>query len=190
MKKITIEDLKQTTVGEGLVLQGCGGDPQEWLDGINEILTSENILLEGDKFKEISVFEHDGNTNILFSMDDVKLDVGKLAMWRLQSHSTFGGTWLSDYLPNKLGVELGAAEQSSEPSKPDCPIIGADSNVFNLMGIVSKTLKRNGQADAASEMSERVRDSGTFDEALGIMMEYVNPVDVDAPSAGVEMGGM
>lgn len=29
---------------EGLVLQGCGGDPQEWLDGINGLLTDEGIL--------------------------------------------------------------------------------------------------------------------------------------------------
>ncbi|MCL2838094.1 MAG: hypothetical protein FWE04_03360 [Oscillospiraceae bacterium] len=191
MKTITVEELKQTKVGEGLVLQGCGGDPQEWLDGFNEMLTSEKILLEGDKFKEISVFEHGGNTNILFSMDDVKLDVGKLAMWRLQSHSTFGGTWLSDYLPNKLGVELGTtAEQSNENLKPDCPIIGANSNIFNLMGIVSKTLKRDGQSEAAKEMSERVMDSGSFDEALGIMTEYVNPVDVNMPDFDMEMKGM
>ena len=26
---------------ECLILQGCGGDPQEWLDGINEILAQE-----------------------------------------------------------------------------------------------------------------------------------------------------
>ena len=32
---------------EGLVLQGCGGDPQEWLDGINEILAQECILKKG-----------------------------------------------------------------------------------------------------------------------------------------------
>ena len=73
---------------------------------------------------------------------------------------------------------------------PDCPMIGADSNVFNLVGIVSKTLKRNGQADAAKEMSERVFDSGSFDEALGIMTEYVNPVGIDEPSFDMGMGGM
>ena len=29
---------------ECLILQCCGGDPQEWLDGINEILAQECIL--------------------------------------------------------------------------------------------------------------------------------------------------
>ncbi|WP_320996805.1 hypothetical protein [Enterocloster bolteae] len=47
-------------------------------------------------------------------MDDVKLDVGKLAMWRINTHQQFGGTWLSDYLANKfeMGEEL---KSSMEP---------------------------------------------------------------------------
>ena len=31
--------------------------------------------------------------------------------------------------------------------KPKCPLIGQDGNVFNLIGIASKTLKRNGMPD-------------------------------------------
>ena len=40
----------------------------------------------------------------MFDMDDVKLDVGKLAMWRINTHQQFGGTWLSDYLANRFGM--------------------------------------------------------------------------------------
>ena len=29
---------------EGLVIQGCGGDLEEWEKGINDILTDQNIL--------------------------------------------------------------------------------------------------------------------------------------------------
>jgi len=104
IQHISLGELSGMTDREGLILQGCGGDPQEWLDGINEMFTEEGILRGGDQFRSASVFEHDGCTNILFPMDDVDLDVGKLAMWRLQSHGTFGGTWLSDYLPNRLGI--------------------------------------------------------------------------------------
>jgi len=103
LKQITTNDLRRMNNTEGLILQGCGGDPQEWIDGINELLTEENILLEGDTFKEVSAFEHGGLSNLLFSMENVKLDVGKLAIWRLKSHETFGGKWLSDYVPNRLG---------------------------------------------------------------------------------------
>ena len=49
---------------EGLVLQGCGGDPQEWVDGINEILAQEGILKKGAGFEEAYTFRHDGLTCI------------------------------------------------------------------------------------------------------------------------------
>ena len=37
--KISAEDLKKMQDREGLVLQGCGGDLQEWEDGIHQMLT-------------------------------------------------------------------------------------------------------------------------------------------------------
>jgi len=179
MKRIALDELRRMKGSEGLILQGCGGDLNEWVDGINEILTQEGILLDGDTFKDIACFENDGLTNLLFMMgDDVKLNVGKLAMWRLQSHSTFGGYWLSDYLPNRLGVNMDA-DMVMGQEKPDCPLIGADGNIFALMGIASRALKDNGMAEAAVEMRSRVTAGGNYDTALGIIMEYVNPVDVN-----------
>lgn len=118
MKRITTDELRNMTDTEGLVLQGCCGDPQEWLDGVNELLTREGILLEGAAFQDAYVFEHDGLTNILFSMEDVKLDVSKLAIWRIANHGTFGGTWLSDYLPNRLGVDRDAPQTDIAPPAP------------------------------------------------------------------------
>ena len=105
VKQITADDLRKMEYQEGLVLQGCGGDPREWVDGINGLLTEAGILLDGSVFpvEKVSVFQHDGLTNMLFPFEDVKLAMGRLAMWRLQTHETFGGTWLSDYVPNRLG---------------------------------------------------------------------------------------
>ena len=90
---------------EGLILQGCGGDLHEWVDGINELLTEENILLGGTKFKsaDCRTFEHEGLTCLYYPFENVELNIGKLAMWRLRTHEQFGGTWLSDYVPNYLG---------------------------------------------------------------------------------------
>ncbi len=105
IRNTTTDELRQMA-GEGLVLQGCGGELAEWTDGINGVLTDEGILLGGAKFTDIRVFEHNGLTNLLFVMDDMNsmmLDVGKLAMWRLRTHSAFGGSWLSDYKVNQLG---------------------------------------------------------------------------------------
>jgi hypothetical protein len=176
MKQITTDELRRMSGSEGLILQGCGGDLDEWVTGLNEILTQEGILLDGDTFKDVSFFEHGGITNLLFNMDDVKLHVGKLAMWRLQSHSTFGGTWLSDYVPNRLGgFEVGQPENQ----KPDCPLIGQDGNIFNLMGIASRTLKDNGLKAEAAEMRNRITSSGSYDKALAIIGEYVNITAVE-----------
>ena len=104
IQKISAEDLKKMQDREGLVLQGCGGDLREWEDGIHQMLAEEKILQNGAHFKEIYAFEHEGCTNLLFMMDGIELDTGRLALWRLRTHAQFGGTWLSDYLPNRLGV--------------------------------------------------------------------------------------
>ena len=118
-------------------------------------LTEAGILQNGSKFESCSVFSGESCTCILFPFEGVDLDVGKLAMWRLQTHEMFGGTWLSDYVTNKLGGFV-AEEQVQEKLKPKCPLIGADGNIFNLMGMASKTFKRSGMADDAKEMCKPV----------------------------------
>ena len=112
MKRITLEELSNMKGKEGLVIQGCGGDLKEWVDGINGLLTEEGILLDGAVFRDVSVFKNGEVTNLLFHMDDVKLNTGKLAIWRLKTHENFSGTWLSDYLDNYLG--RGEAEEQEE----------------------------------------------------------------------------
>lgn len=99
IKKITTKDLRRMNDSDGLVLQGCGGDLQEWLDEINSLFTEEKLLLNGTKFENIYAFENEGLTNLLFPFND---SAKRLAIWRLCSHEQFGGTWLSDYVPNRL----------------------------------------------------------------------------------------
>ena len=52
IRTISTEQLRRMGAQAGLILQGCGGDPQEWLDGINQILTEEGILKKGTRFEE------------------------------------------------------------------------------------------------------------------------------------------
>ena len=61
--------------------------------------------------------------------------------------------------------------------KPLAPIVGADGNVFNLIGICSRALKTAGYTDKAKEMTDRITSSGSYEEALSIMCEYIEPVD-------------
>lgn len=170
---------------EGLILQGCGGEVKEWVDGINDILTENGILLDDTKFDDVSVFQNDGVTCILYPFDNVHLDVGKLSMWRLQSYTAFAGTWLSDYVDNKLGG-FEPEQNKAEKVKPDCELIGQDGNIFNLMGIASHTLKQNGMADEAKEMCSRVTSSGSYCEALNIIGEYVNITDSSEQSDDID----
>lgn len=62
-------------------------------------------------------------------------------------------------------------------NKPKAAIIGADGNVFNLMGICSKALKKAGYSNESDEMLSRIQKSGSYNEALSIMCEYIQPVD-------------
>ena len=170
IKRITTEDLRHMDGQEGLILQGCGGDLQEWVDGINDLLTEAGILLDGSQFESVSVFQHQGLTNLLFPFDGAKLDAGKLAMWRLQTHGQFGGTWLSDYVPNQLG----GFTQEQQRQKPKMELLGQDGNIFVVLGRASRLLKEAGQKDQADEMFRRVTSSGSYEEALHIISEYVD----------------
>ena len=47
------------------------------------------------------------------------------------------------------------------------------------MGIATKSLKEVGMDKEAEEMFERVTKSGSYEEALNILVDYVEPVDVN-----------
>lgn len=71
--------------------------------------------------------------------------------------------------------------------KPDCPLIGENGNIYNLVGIAARTLNRNGLYEQATEMSEKVFKSGSYEEALSIIGEYVNITSVDDPGEDMDM---
>lgn len=171
IKRITTEDLRHMDGQEGLILQGCGGDLQEWVDGINGLLTEAGILLDSSRFESVFVFQHQELTNLLFPFDGVKLDVGKLAMWRLQTYGQFVGTGLSDYVPNQLG---GYHLEDPKQRKPSMRLEDQDGNIFSILGRASHLLKEAGQKDRANEMFRRVTSSDSYAEALHIISEYVD----------------
>ena len=136
IKEINEQDLLKMKDKEGLILQGCGGDLNDWLQGINEDFTKRNILMNNSKFEDIYSFKSGEITNLLFPLDNADVNVPKLAMWRIGTHEVFGGTWLSDYIDNRLSDKEEVVNNGNqEVIKPDCELIGQDSNIFNLMGI-------------------------------------------------------
>ena len=64
-------------------------------------------------------------------------------------------------------------------NKPKAPIINADGNIYNLMGIASKALRHEGLHEEAKTMTERIFKSSSYPEALSIIQEYIEPVDED-----------
>lgn len=174
IKSVELAELRKMENTEGLLLQGCGGDLKEWLDGINNMFQEADILLDGTKFEEDDCisFKNGESTCLLFMFtENTAIDMSRLAMWRLKTYDNFAGMWFSDYVDNRLG---GFSNEEQTKEKPDCPLIGEDGNIFNLMGIASRTLKEHGMKDEAKEMCEKVQSCGSYYNALNIIGEYLN----------------
>ena len=148
---------------EGIILQGCGGELHEWVDGINEALTKEGILLNGTKFSRIDAFKHDELTNLLFHFtEDVKLNIGKLAMWRLQTHGAFGGTWLSDYVPNRLGGFIQSAfEKQVEQLYTSSTEVSPDFQCDQTLGFPTSLCWNREEGKAWLALKESMIDEDT-----------------------------
>jgi hypothetical protein len=81
-----------------------------------------------------------------------------------------------EFAAKVIGLEL---EEPEVTQKPKCPLINQNGNIFNLMGLASKTLKENGMSEQAKEMCGRITSSGSYCEALGIIGEYVEITSID-----------
>jgi len=53
-------------------------------------------------------------------------------------------------------------------------LTGTDGNVFSLAGKVGKALKQDGQNDKAEEFYKLLLECQSYDEALQLMMKYVD----------------
>ena len=53
IKHINTDDLRRMNDKEGLVIMGCGGPLQEWLDGINDTLAKAEILQKAFQLRDV-----------------------------------------------------------------------------------------------------------------------------------------
>ncbi|MCM2535136.1 hypothetical protein NDK43_25840 [Neobacillus pocheonensis] len=58
--------------------------------------------------------------------------------------------------------------------KPVVQLTGVDCNIFSIIGRAAMALKSAGQSDQANKMWERVQASDNYQEALSIIIEYVD----------------
>jgi hypothetical protein len=56
--------------------------------------------------------------------------------------------------------------------KPIAEVIGKDGNVFIILGICTAALKKANQKENAEELTKKVFNAKSYDEALSIMNDY------------------
>ena len=59
--------------------------------------------------------------------------------------------------------------------RPSCPLVGENGNIFHLICLASRVLRKNGMTAELKEMQDRIMggDCRGYEEALGIISEYV-----------------
>lgn len=63
---------------------------------------------------------------------------------------------------------------TNQIKKPVCKLVGKNGNVFNLIGIVKRTLIKNGLHAEAAEMQKRALSSLSYGDVLAMFMDYVD----------------
>lgn len=102
IQHISLNEVKELSNNnyEHLIIQGCGGDLDDWVKGITTMLKDEGIVKETFSFDKIYCFENGDLTNLAFALDNEGINMSKLAMFRLNIRQEFGAMWLSDYIDN------------------------------------------------------------------------------------------
>jgi len=96
------ENLMERSNSKGIVLLGAGGNPNEWIDGVSEMLFDEDIATSkspSELFRGAYLLKTSGGRSdiALVFNKPFPADLGKMAMWRLR----FGDcSWISDYIVN------------------------------------------------------------------------------------------
>ena len=97
-----------------------------------------------------------------FEQRDIAVDGGVLNVHLWQTH----GFSMTCERPNP-------AQSRKPPRRPKMRLCGMDGNIFAILGNASRLLRRDGQADRTKEMADRVFASGSYEQALSIISEYV-----------------
>lgn len=109
--------LKTLENNSAFTIEGAGGDLNDWMKGINELLAEKNIgqvdtfytfsgKLMNDTYNLTGSNRYpDDFTFLCFKLDG--LDIGKLAMFKLQ----FGARWLDDIVDNNNAREQRMMEE-------------------------------------------------------------------------------
>ena len=115
----------------------------------------------------------------LFDKDEIPSTLEKMKQ-KVKVNNTkydlYQGTNLEDErkIDTMFGDKMGYSIDDYIVEKPKCKLVGENGNIYNLMGIASRALKRNGQEEDAKEMCNKITtEAKSYEEALCILMDYV-----------------
>lgn len=117
------------------------------------------------------IFEGEGETDYQYAMNLLNPYYKDLDISHLFSA-------YSEYL-KRIEEEVDLKEglkrwERDKKEKPFCKLIGEDGNVFNLLGIVKKTLARAGYKEEAEEVSKKLWECPSYGASLQLFMDYVD----------------
>ena len=145
INQITLTDLRRMNGKEGLILQGCGGEIKEWMDGINKMLTDKGILLT---IQSLSMF-------LCFKMTALPVYFIHLKMSTLTSASLqcgdcnptqpLQGCGYPDYVDNRLGG-FEPEQNKEEKAQTRLCIDRSGRQYIQSVRNFKRTLKQNGMA--------------------------------------------
>lgn len=144
----------------------------KWIKNLSEVSNPLNMyIIKGKQINEQYGLSgknkyQDEFRIVCVDLEDIK-QVHKIIMPRF----AINGRWFNDVVDNDVYRE------GREGIKPKCALIGENGNIFNLMGIASRTLEKNNMKEKAKEMRDRITSSNSYDEALSIIGEYVEITD-------------
>ena len=98
----TFKDYVNTQGQDGIVLMGCGGDPNEWAGGVADLLHKEEIVTSADPTEvwneAFLLTTTGGRTDIALTFNpNMKFNYNKMALWRLRMGDC---SWIMDYVVN------------------------------------------------------------------------------------------
>lgn len=163
----------QLCVWPGCCINEEGSPTPEKIKEFEQFM-AENFYGTRVKFIEEVKVEGTGDRPDLFFYVHTE-DLGRFAVPRL----AYGIRWWEDVVDNKSHLiypqeVLDKYLKKEEKKKPVAKLSGMDGNVFGLIGVCQRALNAAGQKDEATKMAQECFKCGSYDEALQVMMRYVD----------------
>lgn len=143
------------------------------LYGCTTLRLKENLTLK--EFHELCEYitgQYSDGWGKGFEQRDIQVDGGILHVhfWQANGMEFHIQEGKKPSLENEQTADSGS---QARKIRPKLQLFGHDGNIFSIMGDAKRLLARNGQKQEADEMCKRIFKSGSYNEALGIISEYV-----------------